>query len=480
MSQDTESLDHNDGTIAALARRRGLVLLAATLGMFLVFLDSAVNVALPAISQGLDSSIQGILWIIIIYQLVRVALLPTLGNVGDSLGLRPVFITGLLLYTLGVAVVGLSGSIPQMAALRGFQAVGTAMLWAAAPALVGRAFPIGERGRALGVMTAGGSAGLIGGPLLGGLVLEWWGWPAIFWFRVPIGIMLIAVALIAVRGGTRSHPEPSRHYDIAGAAILAGGLGLLTIALSLLGQGVGYALPLFMIIGGLGLLGSFVAVEARSSSPLIPVSILRHQTFMVAVARGYLGHTAIFIVWFLFPFFMEERLLLPAAMMGVTLTVPPFVATVVSPLSGWASDRVGTWWPVNIGLLVATAAVWLLGGFQGGDAILPVIAALALMGLGFGLYQAPNYSSLMNSVPPEKMATATSMLGMSTTLGTITAVALSSAVFSLRRGAYEALPSGTAFDLAFRDTVFLFAVIGALGLAVSLSGTRQEWRRRHR
>jgi predicted MFS family arabinose efflux permease len=347
-----------------------------------------------------------------------------------------------------------------MAALRGFQAVGTAMLWAAAPALVGRAFPIGERGRALGVMTAGGSAGLIGGPLLGGLVLEWWGWPAIFWFRVPIGIMLIAVALIAVRGGTRSHPEPSRHYDIAGAAILAGGLGLLTIALSLLGQGVGYALPLFMIIGGLGLLGSFVAVEARSSSPLIPVSILRHQTFMVAVARGYLGHTAIFIVWFLFPFFMEERLLLPAAMMGVTLTVPPFVATVVSPL--------------------ATAAVWLLGGFQGGDAILPVIAALALMGLGFGLYQAPNYSSLMNSVPPEKMATATSMLGMSTTLGTITAVALSSAVFSLRRGAYEALPSGTAFDLAFRDTVFLFAVIGALGLAVSLSGTRQEWRRRHR
>ncbi|MDP6347711.1 MAG: MFS transporter, partial [Dehalococcoidia bacterium] len=268
MSHDTKPLDHGDGTIAALARRRGLVLIAVTLGMFLLFLDSAVNVALPAISQDLGSSIQGVLWIIIIYQLVRVALLPTLGNAGDSLGLRPVFITGLLLYTLGVAVVSLSGNIPQMAFLRGFQAVGTAMLWAAAPALVGRAFPIGERGRALGVMTAGGSAGLIGGPLLGGLVLEWWGWPAIFWFRVPIGIILIAVALIAVRGDTRPPPKPGRHYDIAGAATLAGGLGLLTMALSLFGHGVGTLLSLFMVTGGLGLLAGFVAVEARSSSPI--------------------------------------------------------------------------------------------------------------------------------------------------------------------------------------------------------------------
>ncbi|MDP6782165.1 MAG: hypothetical protein QGG56_01140, partial [Dehalococcoidia bacterium] len=138
----------------------------------------------------------------------------------------------------------------------------------------------------------------------------------------------------------------------------------------------------------------------------------------------------------------------------------------------------GTWWPVNIGLLVATVAVWLLGGVQGGDAVPPVMATLALMGLGFGLYQAPNYSSLLNSVPPERMATAASMLGMSTTLGTITAVALSSAVFSLRRGAYEALPPGTAFDLAYRDTLFVFAIIGTLAVAVSLSGTRQEWRQR--
>ncbi|MFQ5827215.1 MAG: hypothetical protein ACE5IA_07640, partial [Dehalococcoidia bacterium] len=121
---------------------------------------------------------------------------------------------------------------------------------------------------------------------------------------------------------------------------------------------------------------------------------------------------------------------------------------------------------------------WLLGRFQGGDPVLPVMATLMLMGLGFGLYQAPNYNSLLNSVPAERMGTAAAMLAMSTTLGTITAVSLSSAVFSLRQGAYGALPAGAAFDLAYRDTLFLFALIGVLGVAVSLAGGRGEARRR--
>jgi MFS family permease len=480
MRRNTEPEDYGDGTIAALTRRRGLVLLAVTMGMFVLFMDSGVNVALPTIAQDLGSNIQGVLWIIIVYQLVRVALLPMLGSVGDSLGLKPVFVTGLLLYTLGVAAVGFSGSIPQMTALRAFQAVGTAMLWASAPALVGRAFPAGERGRALGVMTAGGTAGLIGGPLLGGLLVGWWGWPAVFWFRIPFGVLAIAVALGGVPGGTRAAPEPGRRFDLAGAATLAGGLGLLTMALSLAGHGVGTALLPLMAFGGLGLLGAFVAVEARSASPIIPLSLLGQRLFLVAMVRGYLGHTAMFVTWFLFPFFMGERLLLSTAMMGVMLTVPPLISTVVSPISGWASDRVGTRWPVTGGLLATAVAVWLLGHFQGGAPVLPVMATLMLMGLGFGLYQAPNYNSLLNSVPAARLGTASAMLALSTTLGTITAVALSSAVFSLRQGAYVALPAGTAFDLAYRDTLLVFALIGVLGVAVSLAGGREDVRGRRR
>lgn len=476
MRCQTDAEDYGDGTIAALARRRGLVLLAATLGMFLLFLDSGVNVALPAIAQDLNSSIQGVLWIIIVYQLVRVALLPTLGSAGDTFGLKAIFIGGLVSYLAGVAVVALAGSIPQMAALRAFQAVGAAMLWAAAPALVGRAFPAGERGRALGIMTAGSSAGLIGGPLFGGLLLDWWGWPAVFWMRLPIGVGALLVALASVRGDIRPVPQPDRRYDLAGASTLAGGLGLLSLALSLTNHGTGSTLLPYLLVGGVGLLGSFVAVEARSASPIIPLSLMSDRLFLVAVARGFLGHTSIFIIWFLFPFFMAERLALPAALMGVMLIITPLVSTFVSPISGWASDRVGTRWPVTGGLVLMAAGVWLVGRFQGGDPVLSLVGALMLLGLGFGLFQAPNYSSLMNSVPPERMGTAASVLAMATTLGTIAAVSLAGAFFSLRQQVYSGLAPGTAFDLAYRDTFMLFALIGLSAVAVSLIGGRREGR----
>src|SRR5215212_9008038 len=219
---------------------RWRALAVVSLGTLTVHLDTTVNVALPAITAALDAPIQAIQWIIIGYVLTTASTLVGVGRLTDLVGRRSIWCWGLV--ALGVALLldSLARSVPMLVAFRILQAVGATMVYAAGPAIVAEAFPSRERGRASGLMTMGGQVGMAVGPLLGGWLVTTFGWPAIFWARAPVALLLGLASFQIIRD--LAPPPGRRRFDVWGAAVL--GLAMVALLLGITQAGtVGLATP---------------------------------------------------------------------------------------------------------------------------------------------------------------------------------------------------------------------------------------------
>lgn len=262
-------------------------LLAAALGFVVVLLDvSVVNVALDALRQEFATDVAGLQWVINAYTLVFAALLLTSGALGDRLGARRVFLLGFVVFTLASAACGLSGSLPILIAARLIQGLGAALLVPNSLAMLQQAFPDREqRSRAVGWWGAFGGMSLAAGPVLGGIFVTHLGWRSIFLINLPIGLIGIYLTLryVAPHGG--SHRR-SLDWAGQGAAILA--LAALTMALTEaapLGWGHGLVRGGFLLAMAATL--SFIWIEARSHSPMLPLELFRIRTFdELADGRG--------------------------------------------------------------------------------------------------------------------------------------------------------------------------------------------------
>ena len=189
-------------------------LVAASAGMFLGTLDITVNVALPEITRSFDTDVATIQWIIIFNVGSTTGLQLSLGSAADVYGLKRFYILGLVVYTLAVLLIGLAPSLGVVFGLRVLQALGNGLILASAPALVTRAFPPGERGRALGLMSGIATLGMITAALGGGVLVDSLGWRSIFLARVPLGLLATVLAVVVLRG--RSSGAPRQPFDLRG------------------------------------------------------------------------------------------------------------------------------------------------------------------------------------------------------------------------------------------------------------------------
>jgi MFS family permease len=209
----------------APAGYRWQALAIVSLGTLTVHLDTTVNVALPAITDALQAPLPAVQWIIIGYVLTTASTLVGVGRLTDLIGRRTIWNWGLIALALALLLDSLARSIEMLVVFRIFQAVGATMVYAAGPAIVTEAFPSAARGRALGIMTMGGQVGMAVGPLLGGWLVMAFGWPAIFWARAPIALILGLASFWVIRDLAASRGRA--RFDFGGAATL----GLAMVAL---------------------------------------------------------------------------------------------------------------------------------------------------------------------------------------------------------------------------------------------------------
>jgi EmrB/QacA subfamily drug resistance transporter len=450
----------------AAARLRRWVLVTVGVGTFMSALDgSVVNTILPLLARELGTSVAGIEWVTTVYLLVVSGLLLGVGRLGDLRGHKRIYVAGFALFVLGSALCGLAPSVAALVALRVVQAVGAAMLFATAPAILTAAFPPERRGRALGALGTFTYLGLTAGPSLGGWLADALGWRAVFYINAPVGALAIALAVRVIADDRPARQE--ERFDVGGALLFTVGLVALLVALNQ-GHAWGWrsAPTLGLLLAALAGLAAFVAVERRRASPMLDLTLFRSRTFSAATASALLNYVCVYSILFVLPFLLIQGRGLDTRQAGLVLTAQPVVMAVVAPISGTLSDRVGARLPATLGMLILTLGLLLLAELSAAASLGAIAGALAVVGLGVGIFVSPNNSALMGAAPRHRQGIASGVLATARNVGMVLGVGLAGAVFTTILARAGATP-GAALVEGVRASLLVAAAVAAVGTVTS-------------
>jgi DHA2 family methylenomycin A resistance protein-like MFS transporter len=441
------------------ARARAWILLATCLGFAVVQLDvSVVNVAIKPIGSDLGGGVSGLQWVVSAYTIVFAALILTAGALGDRIGAKRVFIAGFVLFTAASAACGLAPSLDALVAARAVQGVGAAILVPCSLTLLNHSFETAaERRRGVGLWAAGATVALALGPLVGGALIETLGWRAIFFINAPIGA---AGILLTLRYATETTRTRAAAVDVAGQVAAVVALAALAAA-TIEGGSRGFADP--AVLAGyavaLAAAAAFVAIEARSSHPMLPLALFHSPVFSSTTALGLLVNIAYYGLIFVFSLYFQRAQGYSAIATGLAF-VPPSVAIIVANLlSGRLASRFGPRAVITAGMLLMAAALAALLGIGAGTAYVALVAQLTALGFGLGLAVPVFTAELLGSVERERSGVASGALNSARQTGSVIGVALFGSLIAgnLVGGLHLALAISLGLTLACAALARLFA-----------------------
>ena len=383
------------------ARTGRWVLVAAILGSSMAFIDgTAVNVALPALQRDLGATVGDVQWVVEGYALMLAALLLVGGALGDRYGRRVIFAAGAVGFAVASAACGLAPSIGWLIVARAVQGAAAALLVPGSLAILSAAFPPAGRGRAIGTWSgfSGFTASI--GPVLGGWLIDHTSWRWVFFLNLPIAAAVLV--LVAWRVPESRDPDAAPHLDGWGALLATLGLGGITYGLiELPRQGSGRAAALAALAGGAAALAGFVAVEARSRAPMMPLGLFRSRNFAGANLLTLFLYAALGGALFFLPFDLIQVQGYTAAAAGAAML--PFVLPMVllSRAAGAAANRLGPRPPLVAGTAVAAAGFALLAvpGVPGTAGYWSsFFPAMVVLGLGMTASIVPLTTTVMDAV----------------------------------------------------------------------------------
>lgn len=451
-----------------LGSRKWLVLAAVGVGSFMSALDaSIVNTLLPVMSRAFRSSVASVEWIVTIYLLIVSGLLLLFGRLGDLHGHKSVYVNGFGVFVVGSALSGLAPAVHWLVGFRGLQGIGAAMLFANSPAILTLNFPSQQRGRALGLYATMTYLGLTVGPSLGGWLAQNFTWRAVFYLNVPIGMLALYLSYRFIP--QRPPEERKKRFDWAGATTFTFGLSILLLALN---QGGKWGWASLVSLGSFALaiamLGSFVALERHHPAPMLDLGLFRNRVFTMSTASALLNYMAVYGVLFLLPFYFIQGRGMSPEHAGFLLTAQPITMAVVAPLSGALSDRIGARIPATVGMGILAAGLFLLSRLEPVTSEGSAVIALAVIGLGTGIFISPNSSALMGAAPPEGQGIAGGILAMARNVGMVVGVGLAGAIFSTLLGARGLHSPLAQLTHAVDSGLLMTAGVALLGALTSL------------
>jgi len=441
------------------------------IGIFMATLDgSIVNLALPVLTDVFKTDITTIAWVVMAYLLTITSLLLSLGRISDMIGRKTIFAGGLAVFTLGSGLCAFSTTEGQLILFRIFQGIGAAMLMATGVAIITHAFPPRERGKAMGLIGTVVSIGSMTGPVLGGFLIQRVGWQSIFYINIPVGIVGTIMALKVLHDDEKIKGQS---FDIPGALTLFISLVSLLLALSE-GQEKGWdsSFIVLLFVSSVVFFIVFINIEIRTKQPVLDIGHFRNKQFAAANISALISFMAMFSVILLMPFLLLKELNYSPETAGLVFMSVPLVMSVVSPISGWLSDRTSSHVLSSIGIGFATLSILSLGYLNDNSSFMDVALRLSLLGLGMGLFQPPNNSIIMGSLPKEQLGIAAGIMGTMRNIGMVIGVAVSGAVFSNRYVFYG--NNENSFLSAFHDTLVVSAIICGVAVVVSLVRTRSK------
>ena len=406
----------------------GAMLVFLCAGIFMVYLDSTVvNVALPEIQASLGGGVTELQWVVDAYALALASLLLTAGAAGDIIGRRRMFLLGLIGFTLASVACALATSIEALLIARTIQgAVGAGLIPISLAFITQLYRDPGKRAAMIGLWAGVGGLALAAGPVIGGALLDRYGWQSIFWINVPIGVLSTTALYVLL---PRTQQRVRQNLDPIGQLLFIVAIALLTYGL-IEGNGRGWdsLLIIAVFVGAAIALAAFIRWQLRTAQPLLPLTFFRSPMFAAACAVNFLGLFGLFGVIFLMTLYLQTINGLTPIETGVqllALTVSIMVASALAPL---LAKRWGTRATITVGSLVTMVGCLGLTGLQVGSDFWTYGWALALLGIGVSLTGAPATIALLASVPGDRAGTASGVSNTFRQIGGVFGVAMAGAV----------------------------------------------------
>src|SRR6266550_4474664 len=411
-------------------RRLALILFNVCVGQFIVGLDQrALLVALPTLTVTFNTSLTTIQWVLLIYDLLLIGTVITVGRLGDLFGRRRFYTGGFLLFVLSSALCGAARSASQIILFRGLQAMGGAMISANGRAVASIALPPGQRGKAMGIASMAFHIGFLTGPTLGGFLIDTVGWRWIFYLNLPVGIWGAYLAWKLLEESKEDVKGIS--VDFPGAILLMITCSLFIYTMNQLPH-VGWRDPTVLRLMSLFLVSLvlFVFVELRARTPILSFSLFRNRLFTASILSLFFITSTQSAISFLMPFYLQNILHFSPSQMGWIIVASSVVIVMFAPLAGWLSDRLGSRLLCTVGSALIVIAQFFIASL-GIEASIPrIILPLMLSGLGWAIFNSPNQSAILGSVPRDKVGTASGMNTTAARTGGAMGVAISATLFT--------------------------------------------------
>ncbi|HEY6197869.1 MAG TPA: MFS transporter [Candidatus Binatia bacterium] len=414
---------------------RWWALAVAALATFMVTTDAGLlSISLPVIVAEFKTDLATGGWLPFVYALVTGSLYLPCGRLSDLFGRKRTLSAGFAIYVATSLLAGFSQSMGQVIFFRGLQAAGSALMMANTFALVTALFSPAERGRAMGLSGGMISAfGFVMGPALGGFITYSFGWRSVFYVSSSLGVVGLLGARFILLDDKPAHAKRGEPFDFVGTATFAVGLTMLLLALTAGQKGLwnhplvqaGFVLAALFI-------ASFILWEARTPHPLLDLALFRIRLFAAGNFARLSSFVSVSMNQLLMPFFLQLALGLDTFQSGLLVATASIGLGVLSPFTGYLSDRIGARLLSSAGLTLMALAFFTLGMLDLDASRLDVALRLGLLGVGFGLFQTPNNNALMSSLPADRLGVGSSFLSIVRSLGLSVGVATASAIVNAR------------------------------------------------
>lgn len=426
---------------------------AIWLALLMAVIDSSIaNVALPTIAKELHTAAAASIWVVNAYQLAIVVALLPLAALGEIVTYRRVFLIGLLLFVLASIGCCFAHSMLELTLARAVQGLGAAGVMSVNPALVRFTYPAAQLGRGIGLNALVISVASVIGPSLASLILAHASWPWLFAVNVPTGIAALAVGSFALPQSPKSDGRLDRLSTFLNVLAYGGTV----LGLDVLMRG-GAPLPgVAGVAVGIGAGWLLVRRSLPQARPLIPIDLLRNRLFVLTIVTSVASFAAQTLAFVSLPFLLQLTMHHTQVETGLLMTAWPMAVGVAAPMAGRLADRYPAALLGGFGLAMLGAGLFLLAAMPADAATGAILWRMALCGLGFGLFQAPNNRTLLAAAPRARTGAAGGMLASARLTGQTVGATLAAILFGLGMG-------GLGWSL------WLGAAVAVVGACVSLS-----------
>lgn len=412
-----------------------IILITSIASFFVAFISSAPAVALPQLAGefGLNNIMQN--WVINIFLFTVAIVAVPFGKFSGMYGIKKSYNIGLVLFLIGSVLSALAFSTESLLIFRAFQGIGAAILYNTVTSLVSVAVPEEIRGKALGIMVSAVYIGLAVAPFIGGILTDYIGWRAIFYFSIPFIIVTLLISLAKVKDEWKMYENES--FDYKGSILYGISIFLLIYGFTIINETNGLILA---IIGAI-LFISFVYYELKVRHPVYNIRVFKNNKFFSSNLATIISYIATFLVTYVLNYHFQYILGFDESLTGILLLITPLLMAITSPISGNLSDKMNPQKLAAIGMAFVTVALFIFSFLDSTTPIYIIVIAMILQGIGYGIFASPNTNLVMSSVEPRETPTASVTVTVIRVVGQTLSLAMLTVIFAIIMGDVAFVPA---------------------------------------